>query len=131
MWINPYSLLLGSVDPHSDDLSDLQIVMLGDILKEYNFIDHVATYIGVGQLFLPSERLVTQENHDRISGWTIQNKMMLKESKKDYTVFTRTSKRFATRLTLKNIARIAKHCPENITSVVKCVKLHFPKVLRK
>ena len=27
----------------------------------------------------------------------------------------------------KNIARIAKHCPENITSVVKCVKLLFPK----
>ena len=32
---------------------------------------------------------------------------------------------------LKNIARIAKRCPENITLVVKCVKLHFPKVLRK
>ena len=27
----------------------------------------------------------------------------------------------------KNIARIAKRCPENITSVVKCVKLLFPK----
>ena len=31
----------------------------------------------------------------------------------------------------KNIARIAKCCPENITSVVKCVKFHFPKKLRK
>ena len=30
-----------------------------------------------------------------------------------------------------NIARIVKHCPQNITSVVKCVKLFFPKVLRK
>ena len=30
----------------------------------------------------------------------------------------------------KKIARIAKRCPENITSVVKCVKLLFPKVLR-
>ena len=28
----------------------------------------------------------------------------------------------------KNIARIAKRCPENITSVVKCVKCLFPKV---
>ena len=27
----------------------------------------------------------------------------------------------------KNIARIAKRCPENMTLVVKCVKLHFPK----
>ena len=31
----------------------------------------------------------------------------------------------------KNIARIAKRCPENITSVVKCVKLLFSKVPRK
>ena len=31
----------------------------------------------------------------------------------------------------KNIARIAKRCPENITSVVKCVKLLLPKVLSK
>ena len=32
---------------------------------------------------------------------------------------------------LKNIARIAKRCPENIASVVKFVKLFLPKVLRK
>ena len=31
----------------------------------------------------------------------------------------------------KKIARIAKRCPENITSDVKCVKLLFPKVRRK
>ena len=31
----------------------------------------------------------------------------------------------------KNIARIAKRCPENITSVVKCVKLLLAKVLKK
>ena len=31
----------------------------------------------------------------------------------------------------KNIARIAKRCPENITSVVKCVDLLFPKELKK
>ena len=30
----------------------------------------------------------------------------------------------------QNIATITKHCPENITSVVKCVELLFPKVLR-
>ena len=32
---------------------------------------------------------------------------------------------------LKTIARIAKHYPENITSVVKCVKLLFPKKTKK
>jgi hypothetical protein len=31
----------------------------------------------------------------------------------------------------ENIARIAKCCPENITLVVKCVKLLFPKKLGK
>ena len=31
----------------------------------------------------------------------------------------------------KNIARIAKRCPENITSIVKCVKFLFPKVVWK
>ena len=30
----------------------------------------------------------------------------------------------------ENIARIAKRCPEKITSLVKCVKLLFPKILR-
>ena len=34
-------------------------------------------------------------------------------------------------ITKKNIARIAKRCPEDIASVVICVKLFFPKVLRK
>ena len=31
----------------------------------------------------------------------------------------------------KNIVRIAKRCPENITLVVKCVQSFFPKVLRQ
>ena len=31
----------------------------------------------------------------------------------------------------KNIARIAKRCSENITSVFKCVKFLFPKGVRK
>ena len=31
----------------------------------------------------------------------------------------------------KTFARIAKGCPENITLVVNCFKLLFPKVLRK
>ena len=85
---------------YSDDLTILEIVMLGDILKEYNFNEHVASDIALGELFLPNERLVTQENLNKISAWTVQNKMKLKESKTDYTVFTRTRERFATRLTL-------------------------------
>ena len=85
---------------YSDDLSILEIIMLGDILEEYNFRGHLASDIGVGQLFLPKRKLVTQENLDKIALWTVQNKMKLKESKTDYTVFTRTQHRFATRLKL-------------------------------
>ena len=33
--------------------------------------------------------------------------------------------------TQQNLAKIAKRCPENMTSVVKCFKFLFPKVLRK
>ena len=35
------------------------------------------------------------------------------------------------KLPIKNIARIANRCPENIASVVKYVKLFLSKVLRK
>ena len=62
---------------YSDDLSILEIVMLGDILIENDFINHVASDIGVGQLFLPNERLITQENLEKISDWTVENKMLL------------------------------------------------------
>ena len=34
-------------------------------------------------------------------------------------------------MNVENIARISNCCPENITLVVKCVKLLFPKMLRK
>ena len=38
---------------------------------------------------------------------------------------------YSSKYSTKNIARIAKRCPENITLFVKCFKLLFPKVLRK
>ena len=40
-----------------------------------------------------------------------------------------TIKKKTRNLSTKKIARIAKRCPENITVVVKCQKLLFPKVL--
>ena len=68
---------------YSDDLSILEIIMLGDILTQYNFHDHVASDIGVDQLNLPPQYLKTQENLHRISSWTQENLMKLKESKTD------------------------------------------------
>ena len=47
----------------------------------------------------------------------------------DQNVLIETHKGYVT--SNKNIARIAKRCPEKITSVVKCVELLFPKKLRE
>ena len=87
---------------YSDDLSILEIIMLGDILTQYNFHDHVASDIGVDQLFLPPQYLETQKNLHKISSWTKDNLMKLKESKTDYLFFTRSTVDFTTRLTLNN-----------------------------
>ena len=44
--------------------------------------------------------LITQENLTKISEWTAYNRMMLKESKTDYSVIARKRDRFFTRCTL-------------------------------
>ena len=74
--------------------------MLGDILTEYNFFDHVASDVGVNQRFLPTQE--TQLNLDKISMWTEDNLMQLKESKTNYIIFTRSRQDFATRITVNN-----------------------------
>lgn len=74
--------------------------MLGDALTEYNFMDHVASDVGVDQQFLPSQGLDTQSNLDKIAMWTQDNLMQLKESKTNYIIFTRSRQNFATRLTV-------------------------------
>ena len=68
---------------YCDDLSVLEIVMLADILIEYNFLEHVASDVGVDQLYLPSQGLETQSNLNSIARWTEDNLMQLKESKTD------------------------------------------------
>ena len=76
--------------------------MLGNILTEYDFQEHIASDVGLGERFLPSQGLATQENLDKISVWTKDNLMKLKESKTDYQVFTRARDRFATRFTVND-----------------------------
>ena len=83
-----------------DDLSILELLMLGDILTEYNLLDHVASDVGVNQRFLPNQE--NQLNLDKNSMWTEDNLMQLKESKKNYIRFTRSRQDFATRITVNN-----------------------------
>ena len=74
--------------------------MLGNILTEYNFMNHVASDIGLGQRFLPAQELVTQSNLDKISVWTENNLMLLNKSKTNYLIFSRAREDFASRLTV-------------------------------
>ena len=77
-------------------------MILANTLIEYNIWEHVASDVGVDQLFLPAQGLATQNNLARISEWTDQNLMKLKESKTNYILFTRSRQDFATRLTVND-----------------------------
>ena len=85
-----------------DDLSILQIVCLAGLLTQYDFHAHVASDVGVDQLFLPPSRFQTQEHLNTISHWTDENLMKINEAKSNYLIFTRTRTDFMTRLTLNN-----------------------------
>ena len=87
---------------YCDDLSILELLLLGDALTEYNFMEHVASDVGVDQRFLSAQGLATQLNLDKIALWTENNLMQLKESKTNYLIFTRSRQDFATRLTVNN-----------------------------
>ena len=85
-----------------DDLSILQIVCLAGLVKQYNFHEHVASDVGINQVFLPPQTFETQEQLNTISRWTQDNLMKLNETKSNYLIFTRTRTDFMTRLTLNN-----------------------------
>ena len=83
-----------------DDLSILQIVTLAGLLKSYNFLEHVASDIGIDQLYLPSTNYPTQQHLDSISAWTDDNLMRLNAAKSNYMIFSRSKQKFSTRLYL-------------------------------
>ena len=87
---------------YCDDLEILDVILLGNILIEYDFTQHVASDIGIGQLFLPPENCQTQINIDSITKWTEDNLMQINELKSYYLVFTRSKRDFATRFTINN-----------------------------
>jgi hypothetical protein len=83
-----------------DDLSILQIVTLAGLVKSYNFHEHVASDIGIDQLYLPASSYETQQQLDCISDWTEANLMRLNEAKSNYMIFSRSKLDFKTRLFL-------------------------------
>jgi uncharacterized protein YhbP (UPF0306 family) len=82
--------------------------MLGMWLSEYNFKQHVASYIGIDEKCVAPENLRTQDNINIIADWTKTNLMKMNEDKTKYIVFSRSETEIATRLTLnyKTIDRI-------------------------
>ena len=86
-----------------DDLTILELVMMGGLLTEYDFKSHVASDIAVDQKFLDPTLYNTQSNLDELQSWTSHNKMRLNEKKTNYVLFTRTRESFSTRLTVNKV----------------------------
>ena len=53
-----------------DDLNILEIVLMANLLQEYQYLDHVPNDIGVNDLFLPPQTFNMQEKLNNISEWT-------------------------------------------------------------
>ena len=51
----------------------LELVLLGDILTEYDFKQHVASDVGLNQKFLDSNGCKMQQKLDTIAKWTDDN----------------------------------------------------------
>ena len=65
-----------------DDLTILEIINLISVgICEYNFRNHVASDIGVNQLFVPTKNLQSQTTMHKIQDWTNTNKMKLNKEK--------------------------------------------------
>lgn len=95
------------VDPemrfkYVDDLTILELLLLSGLLTEYNFRQHVASDIGIDELYVPATSFKTQDNINQIQEWTTDNLMQLNGLKSSYMIFSRSSTEFATRLTLNN-----------------------------
>ena len=85
-----------------DDLSLVQLVCLAGLVSEYNFSQHVASDVGIDQVFLPAANYETQNTLDTISQWTDQNLMKINAKKSYYMTFSRSEIDFATRLSINN-----------------------------
>ena len=87
-----------------DDLSLLEIINLLTIgLSSYNFKNHVASDIAIGESYLPPENSNSQIFLDKIQEWTDTNKMRLNQKKSKVIIFNYTNNyQFSTRLYLQN-----------------------------
>ena len=87
-----------------DDLSTLEMInLIFSGLASYNFKQHVASDIGVDQLFLPSENIKSQTYLHKLSKLTDDKQMQLSEDKSKLMIINFTKKyQFSTRTKLSN-----------------------------
>ena len=85
-----------------DDLSIFEVInLIGIGLSSYNFKEHVASDVGIGQSFIPSANPKSQSDMDKICQWTSTNKMKLNQKKSKVMVFSCTKNfQFSTRIHL-------------------------------
>ena len=91
----------GEVDPadkyrYFDDIEIIELVMLSDLLVDYDFYNHVASDIATDQKFLPPESFSLQTHLDNIQNWTHENSMKLNYEKSTFIIFTRCKTDFTT-----------------------------------
>ena len=68
----------------------------------FNFNEQMASDVGVGQFYLPSDAYQTQSKLNQIAKWSEENLVKLNEQKCSYLIFSRTKEPFSTRLALNN-----------------------------
>ena len=85
-------------------MSLLEIINLLTVgLSSYNFKNHVASDVAIGDSYLPPSNCQSQSYLDEIQDWTDRKKMKLNEQKTKVIIFNFTNNyKFSTRLYLKN-----------------------------
>ena len=85
---------------YCDDLSIVELIMVGNILTDYDFKQHVASDVGVDQKYLEPKNIKMQTDFNQLADWTKNNLMKLNEKKTNYMIFSRNRSSIATRLTV-------------------------------
>ena len=60
-----------------DDLEIIELISIAGVLVDYDFYEHVASDVGVGQKFLPANTFEMQNTINDLAEWTEMNKMKL------------------------------------------------------
>ena len=75
---------------------------LAGVLQEYDFLQHVASDMGIDQQFRTPSTFEMQSTLDNLAKWTSGNKIQINEEKFNYMMFNMGKTELFTRLTINN-----------------------------